>query len=808
MALGDGLPEVAAQKAGRLLAAPGGLSAEEKEQVGRLAVEAWVRARNGRAALEVMEKTTFPGQAFWKARALMLTGDLVAAEQLLLADMTDAGSPALHRLLLAQISLALGNTTQARELLSPLSREADARTSTIARLMLDELAVNSGTYLAAIDDLATPALQRQPSAALLRARALAEVGRYEEARAQLQALLSNTGGGERVHDAASVLLAEVLQRQGETAAAMEALVQFLDHTLESAEWASAFDLLARILREGNGSLSLPDACLRWVAEGNTEQRKALQTPASTSTFQGHAMLLLARWLIQHERVMEALGLLEAMIQVHPGHPQASEAMRLALETYGALKVDARVTALADQWRRRFGTSGSSLVDFVTAGTAYERKEYAQAASLFQAAANVATSLAERRAALYNAGVAALRAGEFGLYQALLGQLQVVSADGALKTGDGAADLELDRALDLAARTRPEAEQELTSFARRHPGHPRLADARTVLAETLLLKTPPDFAGAERALQQAAATPNLTSAQQQRISLTRLWLADRRGDLKTVTEAGAEFVKNWPEAAAVPEVRMKVAEAHYRQENLASARTEFELVARDYPRSPYAETALYFAGMSAVSLIGDGNREAAIDLWQEVAQRGGPLSIPARQQQALAKRLLGKDDEALKLLDALLLEEKLADETRRSLICEKAEILMLERDGPPARLQSAADVLRGLLKEPELPYVWRARAGYTLACALDALGDKPGALEACYDVVQAQGSTGPSNPSEFHWYYRAGFFGIGLLEASKQWESAARLAEKLAQSAGEGAAEAKERATTIRLNHFLWDGDVK
>jgi hypothetical protein len=52
---------------------------------------------------------------------------------------------------------------------------------------------------------------------------------------------------------------------------------------------------------------------------------------------------------------------------------------------------------------------------------------------------------------------------------------------------------------------------------------------------------------------------------------------------------------------------------------------------------------------------------------------------------------------------------------------------------------------------------------------------------------------------------AGFFGIDLLEASRQWEPAARLAEQIARQPGERAAEAHDRATKIRLEHFLWDG---
>ena len=130
------------------------------------------------------------------------------------------------------------------------------------------------------------------------------------------------------------------------------------------------------------------------------------------------------------------------------------------------------------------------------------------------------------------------------------------------------------------------------------------------------------------------------------------------------------------------------------------------------------------------------------------------------------------------------------------------------EGPPASpapADTAVAVLQEVIRESDLPFEWRARAGYTLAVALQSVGQGTEALEACYDVVSADGFTAPSDPAEFRWYYRAGFFGIDLLEGTKQWEAAARLAEKLAISSGDRAAEAKERATKIRLEHFLWDG---
>lgn len=803
-ALQDGLPSVAALKAARLMASatPGSL---QRQTFASLAVESWVRARDGAAALKILAEEKVPNASFWQAQAKVLAGDLEAAEKLLISRVRDNQATSQERLLLAQVSLTHDNTTQARQVLEPLRHSPDAEIARHARLIWDEMELRTGNMAPAVADLASPENAKDVTARLLHAQGLVDLDRQAEAQTKLREILGSTGGGESVHHAASVLLADSLLRQGQRPQAVEVLVQFLDNTTASDYWSTAFDLLARCLETKDNALLPPDATLRWITEGNTVQREALPALASTSIFQGHAMLLLSRWLVAQGRTQEALGLLEAMIQVHSGHPQSDEAMRLALETYGTIKASSRITALADLWRQRFGGNGSSMVDFVTASTAFTQGDYKQAAELFQTAANLATNLAERRSALYNAGISALRAGEIALYQSLLGQLQVVTADTAVPTKDGAADLELDRALDLAAKGKPEAEAELRAFTEKQPRHPRAVEAYIALAEVALLRVPTDFPFVERVLKSAESVTGLTDKQRQRIIITRLWQLDRQGQLKTLTETGTDFLKTWPTAEQAAMVRMKVADAYFRLENFAAARTEFELVSKEHPNSAFADTAHYFAGMSALSMMSDEGREAAINLWQELAERGGPLSIPARQQQALAKRRAGQETEAVKLLDSLLSEKRLPEELKRSLSCEKAEILMLLGKADVSQLTAAIDILRGLLKEDDLPYKWRARVGYTLAVALNSAGRGAEALEACHDVVQAIGFSEPSDPSEFRWYYRAGFFGIDLLETTKQWESAARLAEKLASSKGDRAVEAKERATKIRLEHFLWDG---
>ncbi len=795
-ALHDGLHSVAALKAARLMEAAAPRSTE-RQTLASLAVEASVRAGDGRTALKILQSEKVPNADFWTAQAHVQAGELDTAEKLLIRRVRDETATGQERYLLAQVSLMTGSLSQAREILEPLRSSADTHIATRASHMWDEVALRTGHVEQALEDLTRPGLPLDDKARLLLAQGLLEAGRQSESQTHLRELVSSAHGGERVHHAASILLADSLLRENNQTLAVEVLVQFLDNTAESELWTNAFDLLARCLSR-KSDLPPPDATLRWIAEGNAAQRAALTAPATTSLFQGHAMLLLARWLTAQDRNFEALGLLEAQLQIHAGHPQTEDAMQLALETYSAGKADGRVAALTEMWRQRFGATGSSLIEFITAGTAYSRGDYPRAAELFQTAANLATTLAERRSALFNAGVSALRAGELALYHTLLSQLQVVS-------GDTSADLELDRALELVSKAQPEAEAALRSFAQKHPQHPRLFEAQIALSEVLLLRVPIDFAEADRALKSAESIPAITEKQSERLLLTRLWRLDRQGLLKELTEVGTSFLKDMPTASQAALIRLKVADAYFRLENFAAARTEFELVAKEFSSSPHADTALYFAGMSALSMMSDEGRETAISLWQELAERGGPLSVPARQQQAMAKRRSGQEAEALTLLDSLLSEKKLAKDLRRSLVCDKAEILMVLGKSDVASLTSAITVLQEFLRDSDLPFEWRARGGYTLAVALNSAGRDTEALEASYDVVQATGYAGPSDPAEFRWYYRAGFFGIDLLERSKQWEPAARLAEKLAVTSGDRAAEAKERATKIRLEHFLWDG---
>lgn len=800
-ALGDGLPGVAAVKAERLLKHKDWSKAETR-RLATFAAEAWTRAKAGQAVLKLVETHDLDDEPFWQAQGLVLTGNLAAARKTLTENDPTARTPRAA-LLLAQILATHGEPAAARAEIEPLTASADPQLSRQARLLLEEISLDEGSPVDA-----SAGAQDGDAARYLRARALLQAGKIDAAKTTLDEVLASTSSGERVRQAAILLQAEMLLRQNQPEAAQTHLIKVLDSVAECSLWPEAFDLLDRAHMALGRPRLLPESVLRWMSSGNTAQQQPQPSPAllaAAEELRGHATYVVARWLAAEKREVESTGLLEALIQAWPYHPRLADAMRMAMQLRAAQGADDRVLALAASWRERFGDS-SATVDSTAASIFFSRGEHAQALRTFQNAANIATTLTERRRAIFNAALTAVQAGNFSLYQTLLSQLEVVSgaAGSAADSTDSAATLELEKALYFAAQRKPEAEESLRAFVRTHPAHPRFADACVALAEWMLMASPPRVEHARTTLDMAA-TASMTTEQRQRVDCTRLWLREASGDLKGLVAEGTAFLKAWPKSPLVPEVRLRIAGAHYRLEDYANARTEFEIIALNYPDTPHAETSLYFAAMSASSVMSTEGRERALAIWGELAAKGGALAVAARRQQALSERAQGHLAEALAALDKLLALKNLEPEQRRMTLCEKAEILLLMGKTEPARLATAVTLLDDFLADTTLPMLWRARGGFTLATVHHDAGRDTEALEACYNVLRAADITPPASPADYVWFSKAGFFGIDLLEAARQWEPAARLAEQMAQRPGNRAPEARERATKIRLEHFLWEG---
>jgi hypothetical protein len=205
-------------------------------------------------------------------------------------------------------------------------------------------------------------------------------------------------------------------------------------------------------------------------------------------------------------------------------------------------------------------------------------------------------------------------------------------------------------------------------------------------------------------------------------------------------------------------------------------------------------------------------ERAITLWEDVVAREGPLMREARLQQALAKRRQGKEEDALGQIDTLLRDTPLTrTEERFSLLTERGELYALMARKDPKNLDAAMADFRLVIGDPAASRVRRARCGVLLAQCLQQAGKTGESLEACHDVIEsflnASGvpvDPAPITPQGHTWFYRAGFMALDLLENRKEWAGAAALADRLAKAGGERAAEAAQRATKLRLEHFLWE----
>lgn len=798
-ALGDGLPQVAAVKTSRLLEMKG-LSGKDRTEVASLAVEAWIRAREGGRARQLMDENEVDDEAFWSAQALVLAGEFDAAAAAFgkYAEMGDKADDA--RLALAFVLMADGREGQARTELKEVRGSADPVIARCARLLFNELELVVGRSDSVLQRLSREEGGKIADVQYLRARGLLQLGEMAKAEALIRDLLTLPNIGVHMHDAAVVLGAESLLGQQKADEALRMLVQFLDKAQDSDFWHEAFELLNRCRVALHAEEQIPLAVANWVSVDTAPARRA------------YAIYWISRWLDASGRKAEALGMIEVFMQLHPGHRNESEAMRLAMRLNGELRADSRVLGLARLWRERYGGGGESLVDFITGGIFFARGDLIPALAAFRRSADTAENLAERRRALQNAAVTAVRAGEMAVYQTLLSQIEVTGAatDGAapdgVPQGSAAASLELDRALQMAAQADAAAEVEIQKFISTHPEHPRWAEAQVARAELALLDVPPRVKDAAVSLQAAMQKKNLSAATRERIDYVTVWLREAEGNLQGVAEAGLAFLKQWPASTLADQVRMKAGEAFYRLQAFPDARTQFELLASEHPGSPYADAALFFAGKAAMELMTPEGLQRAIEIWGDLAEHGGPMAMTARFQQALAKRREGLEKDALSIIDTLLADKRIDEEMRMQAQCQRIELqLIMGREDPKLR-ESAAAAARALKDKPGLNYLWKGRIGALLTQAMQDLGRNPEALEACYDIVNAgiDNTSGPSNPAEFYWFYWAGFRAVTLLEASKQWEAAAKMAETLAKTAGDRAGEAKELATRIRMEHFLWD----
>jgi TolA-binding protein len=795
----QGLFEVAALKFERLLAHRH-IDTEDAAKVSERLVDALLRTHKEQKALVALTLYEVPDSSYWKAQALILQRKFKEAEWELKAYLTAPGRyTELAKLSLGQVLIAQERENTGRQEFKDLLSSKDARVANLAKLWHFESEIMVDRSAMVLKKLGSERSTAETE--FLKATAYLKMGEGKQAEIILRRLLdAKPSFSKPLHDACVIRLAEAYVGQARARTGEKLLLKFIDEEPSSDYYEEAFALLDKC--------NAPEG-----AEEVHEKLQAWSETAVASKRQALALYYLALWETEIGKVRDAIRALETFYDRYPAHLYSGQALRLLMSLYGQQRDDEKVLELAKVWQNRFGSGGDEAVDYLTGMIRFARAEYADAAKLFESSASIATDWVLKERAIYNLAVCAFLGGEDSRFQQCLAQLeaQPEGADAVpSKAGSSkpAATLMLEKALQLASKRDPAAEDALQEFIKKNPEDPRYAEAQLALAELCLLALPPRARSAQSALDAAAQSPGINDGGRERVDYTRVWLQEATGSDSGIIAEGIHFLELWLKSARRDEVRIKVAQAHYRLEDYAKAESQFEALVEENPDSPYAEIALFFAGKAAMNLLTAEGLDKALTLWAEVATREGPLAREARREQASAKRRQGNEAAALGVIDSLLTSEPPPEgEEQLSLLIEKGELMALLSKDDHDLLGNAAQVFATVAGDSSASRVWRSRAGVLLSQVYSQMGKNTEALEASTDVVEtslASASTQPLSPQDFLWLYRAGFAALDMLEARQSWEAAALLADRLAKTTGDRASEAKDRATRLRLEHFLWE----
>lgn len=775
----EGVPEVAVfrlQKLASGLRGPDALMAKEK------LAEALVAAAQPAEALRVLADGGGPNSSmarFLRAQALTQLrryGEALPLYESVARDQ-GAGQRTAAAFGVAEALRELGRKSEAISAYAAV--ENDARYGVPARLREAELFIDKGdvgkaTQALQATEAKTVADKREKR--LLHARVELQSGRASQAIALLDSLLRKSpGAAHETIVAALFAMADAHLQMHTPESGDDYLEDFIDRHPNDPALDQLFAKLDQVYR---AERKPPRNALEKWARDSAQPRRGF----------GRWYLAQNEWRAgRHE---------DAFRQYEWLRNNPSPGMAPALLQYARLEIDAGRFAnalgiLAAAEKTQPNTGARAEIDFEYGRALYGTKKFAEAAARFSKinAGEIGNS------ALLNASLAWLEAGDTARAQAGVRELTTTRGD-----AEAAADLALEQALTAAQRGDKKAPALFQEFVERYPSHARVSEAELALAELAFHSAPPQLDAAAKHLAAAKAA-HPTETTMENIAYLEVWLADARGaDSDAVITAANEFLRNHPQSPLAPEMRMKLAESHFRRQDFANSQTQFETLAQENPKSPLCEKALFLAAQSAAAGMGGHSLERALELLTQVVKMNGELRWAARNEQAAIERRLGKPEDAQVLYDEVLKGDAGAMEKREAL-CGKADIFFELASVDNTSLARAETLYDQLANETAGEPHWLHQALFKKGLCLEKQSDRDGALATFYRVLEFDPT--PGRPPEFFWYYKAGFNAGRLLEEDERWESAAAIYEKLAAANGPRSEEARARLSQLRLQHFLW-----
>ena len=768
VALDNGFPQVALVKIEQQIPFIGSPRADAEANL--LYARALIEAGQSEAASDLITSSGIPSgpaRDFWLAQALAANADWLRASQgyASAACVSDFEFQKEATIGNARMLKNLGKLQEAAATLTPASAWPPSAIKSSALLDLAEILLaqnNPASARSCLEEIAAGTTTQNSRKTILLAKAAAQ---EENDGLVLSLLASMTPVNADMAVSAITLQATALERLSRNDEAETLLEEFIAAHSSVPGLKEVFASLDEIY---SGATSPSSSELkRWSSDPEPNLRQKLAT------------YYLARFEARLKSPDNALTLLELLASDPASNPLAQE----TLFELAALRIRFNRN---DEALSLLPPAGSSPHTDFLRGLALSRKgDHAAASAAFTSAA-VNSDLTE--SALFNAALCQLFAG-------ITPNSALAELEKNFPSSPRIPAFRMQEAFHLARQGDPRTESTLQALAR-SPVPGIASRARLALAEWKYQQI--DYPGADAELRRVS-----TQTEPAREAALKVFLTDDGNPANTekAIAAARTFLGAYQNTDPEASVRMKLGELLYRQGDFAAARVELETLARKFPDSEYDEPALFLAAQSVSRIPSTTAPDDAILLFEEVASGNGSLAAQARLEQASLIAAQGKPLEANLVLDKILSSNPSSD-TRATALIEKGKNLYSLGDTDPANYRAAIEVWKQIAAEHPTNPAWRNEALTRIGTALEKTGDLNIAVATYYDVFKPTAQA----PSEFFWFYKAGFAAARILESTQKWPEAIRVYETLAATDGPRSLEAKNRIKQLRLEHFLWDGE--
>ena len=781
----DGVPEVAVLRLRALLNR--NLSIEDRQTTVVRLGEALLAAGEAEGALKVLQDAAVqsePVTHFYSAQALAALGRWSEALLLYRQVASEAEAPLRSKAVLGQAESLRALRRSDEALTTLVSLFPDSKWRHHAQLCAVELLLEKGDTAGAraiLDKTKPSALEQRKQRRFLQGRIEAQLNHVDRALELYETILKKPEGATRAVLIATLCAVAECHLQLETPdAGDDPLEDFVEHHPADPELPTIFEKLDQLYQAERAP---SDQELHRWANDSAQPRRAL------------AQWYLARSELRAGRREDALRTFHELRKNGPRLPVLAEALvELAILESEGQRFDEALAILEEARALRPAPELLERINLVAGRTQYDAGHFEAAAQIFEAVAHDSPRLATL--SLQNASLAWLRVND---HTRFLADYEELSKQGA---GDAPGDLLLEEGLSQASRGERKARETLQSFLRTFPNHTRTSEAWVALAELAFHGNPPNLEEARKDLASARSS-GLNDAVRERADYLSIWLEDvaSNSDVHKVIDLANQFLRKYPTSVLLADVRMKLAETYYRQQDFPNAQTQFQILAQENPRAPFAEKVMFFAAKSAMQSMGAQAPDRALVMLDEVVKKNGDLKWAARNEQALIERKLGKPQDAVTLYDEVL-QGNAKPEEKHEALCGKADILYESGQADLENYRRAISIYDQLASQKGIPPHWQNQALFKKGVCLEKLGDRVGALETFYEIIEQEQR--PDRTREFFWYYKAGFNAGRLLEEDSKWESAASVYQNLTSAGGTRSDEAKARLSRLRLEHFLWD----